>query len=406
MTDLPRPLFFPLALFFTFTYNPAAMVGSRKTIALAVLGLLALALRVWAVVALPGDAPFRAILWLQCLAGTAVVLAVAWLGWSLLPERPSIGWLAAVAAAVFPPHVEIVARLRPDLWLALTLMELLAVIASPRWRATGRGAAVAGCLAGLLALFAPSLALLLPIFAVAFWLAEGQQTWLARFTGAALGRVALMVSVAAIVISSAMTYHRIAHGQFAIAGVITDDSVGSVALSAVPICEANVDAPNPERGSAAIVANAVTSAPLARGEKGAASEPFQRVRSFLLLDEDALRTRSRLCLISMVAWLVLTFVGLWASHDQWRELWPTYAIFAVLLVLQTLGVGSASLRTAVEPVTLIWASAALAPLLGHFARRQQVRIYRPGEQLREPSADSEVLQGPHFDLATARRRAG
>jgi hypothetical protein len=37
---------------------------------------------------------------------------------------------------------------------------------------------------------------------------------------------------------------------------------------------------------------------------------------------------------------------------------------------------------------------------------QRIRIYRPGEQARDPLAAEEALQGPHFDVAEVRRRAG
>ena len=87
-------------------------------IGLALLGCLALGLRFWMVLATPGPAPalapastavavespadappttvpllYKTIQFLQCLAGAALVLVVAWLGWSLAPIDPaSAGW--------------------------------------------------------------------------------------------------------------------------------------------------------------------------------------------------------------------------------------------------------------------------------------------------------------------------
>ena len=49
----------------------------------------------------PGGTP-GALQLLQCLIGTATVLAVAWLGWSLAGPGRGVGWLAALGLAVYP----------------------------------------------------------------------------------------------------------------------------------------------------------------------------------------------------------------------------------------------------------------------------------------------------------------
>jgi len=291
-------------------YNPAAMRVSRKTIGLAVLAGLALGLRVWLVLALVGDharplgyehgriaenllrgkgfaieflgtegptsqqAPFYPLLlaadyWcfgidtpqsilamqlLQCLAGTALVLAVVWLGWGLVPERRAIGWMAGVLAAIYPTHVYMVTHLQVALWAALLLTLLVAVVVSPRWQATWAGAALAGCLSGMLLLVEPILALALPILAAAVFLQEGGATpsragllagrqessrhapravrrcgygigsvpaTLARTARGAclllwlrLGRVTLMAGLAAAVIAPWLARNYAVHGEF------------------------------------------------------------------------------------------------------------------------------------------------------------------------------------------------
>ncbi len=203
------------------------MFGSRKTIALVVLALLALSLRLGVVAALWSDhaapvsyehgriaenllsgegfsieflgapagptsqqAPFYpfflagiyaclgvetsasilAVQLIQCLVGTILVLAIVWLAWSLLPESPATGWLAGIGAAVYPTHLYMVTHLQVALWAALGLTLLLAVVASPRFRGTWCGALLGGTLAGLLLLIEPILALALPICALAFFL--------------------------------------------------------------------------------------------------------------------------------------------------------------------------------------------------------------------------------------------
>ena len=202
------------------------MNTSGKTIGLVLLGALALGLRIWVVFALSGDyarpvayehgtiaenllagrgfsiellgregstsqqAPFYPLLLaaayavfgvatpgsilavqlLQAVAGTGLVLAVAWLAWSFLPDRPAAGWLAGLGAAVYPTHVYMVTHLQVAVWVALSLTLLLAVAVSPRWRASTGGAVLAGVLAGLLLLIEPILALALPIVALAYWI--------------------------------------------------------------------------------------------------------------------------------------------------------------------------------------------------------------------------------------------
>ena len=249
------------------TIRPA-MAGSRRTTALVVLALLALSLRLGVVAALWSDhaaplsyehgriaenllngngfsieflgaparptsqqAPFYpfllagiyacfgvetpasilAVQLLQCLAGTALVLAVVWLVWSLVPGSPATGWIAGIGAAVYPTHLYMVTHLQVALWAALGLTLLLAVIASPRFRATWRGAVLAGLLAGLLLLIEPILALALPICALAFWITDVR---LNRHWGASIARAASMAAVAAIVIGPWIARNGNVHGRF------------------------------------------------------------------------------------------------------------------------------------------------------------------------------------------------
>ena len=94
------------------------------------LGCLALGLRVWTVASdtpdrtsppvvsmvagtSPAGAAFqptggairKIVQLLQCLLGIATVFALVWLGWSLLPDEPSVGWTAALGLAVYPGDV-------------------------------------------------------------------------------------------------------------------------------------------------------------------------------------------------------------------------------------------------------------------------------------------------------------
>ena len=59
----------------------------------------------YSIFGIASPAALLAVKLLQSVAGTALVLGVAWLGWSLIPDRRSIGWTAAWGAALYPTHV-------------------------------------------------------------------------------------------------------------------------------------------------------------------------------------------------------------------------------------------------------------------------------------------------------------
>jgi len=72
---------------------------------------------------------------------------------------------------------------------------------------------------------------------------------------------------------------------------------------------------------------------------------------------------------------------------------------------------SARFRIPVEPISFVWAAAAVAPLVERLLPGRRIRIYRPGEHPRDPFEPGHALRGPHFELplrrrSRARRRAG
>lgn len=385
---------------------------------------------------------------LQCIAGTALVLAVAWLAWSLLPGRPSVGWVAALGAAVYPTHIYMVTHLQVALWAALVLTLLLAVCVSPRWRATRGGAILAGCLAGALLLIEPILALALPVCAAAFWLGEGDGSWPARFRRAPLARVALIAAVAAVIITPWTVRNWMVHGR----PVPIKSTFGYAFWQGNnPISWGTDKVPKPaaeslrldhdgtlkgmdralwEARHETLYIDDVLLKPSGYREFAGLSEPqrsrllgrrawqavcadparygrlcLKRLQYFLLFDETNPKAANRLYRISSVAWLVLGLIGLSISRGHWRALWPTYAIFALVTLFHALVIVSVRFRIPIEPVTFIWAATAVAPLAVRLLGHQQIRVYRPGEHPRDPFDPPHVLKGPHFDVPV-RRRAG
>lgn len=382
---------------------------------------------------------------LQCLAGTALVLAVAWLAWSLVPDRPELGWIAGLGAAVYPTHVYMVTHMQVAVWAALFLTLLLAVAVSPHWRGRRAGSALLGTLAGVLLLIEPILALALPIVALAYWLGQSK-----RFSLEAAGRVAVVAGVAGAVIAPWLARNRLVHGEF----VFVKSTFGYAFWQGNNPASWGTDKiprPDAERlrqehdGTLADADRALWDARLATPyiddvvltpadyqRLGRLSEPARcralgreawafvrehpahyarlcaaRLGYFLLFDETNPKAAHRLYRAGTIAWLVLALVGLLISVDRWRALWPTYAIFAAVALFHALVITSVRFRIPLEPMTFVWASAALGPLAERLGLARRVRIYRPG-QSPDPFDAGHVLQGPHYSTreTPSRRRAG
>ncbi len=377
---------------------------------------------------------------LQCAVGTAVVLAVVWLSWSLVPDRPGIGWAAGLIAALYPTHILMVTRLQLALWAALLLTLLLATVVSVRWRATRARAVLAGSLAGLLLLVEPVLWLALPVCGLVFWLSESRVGRSDRFGRLALYRLVLMAGICALIITPWTVRNCLVHGRI----VPIKSTLGyafwqgnnsiSWGTATIPPPAAEllrhsqdgklIDTNRPG-GRDTLLVDDLLLGPDDYGELAALSEPersrllgarawrfvraepgqyaslcLRRLRYFLLFDETDPVTVDWLARVSSVAWLVLVFVGLLICGDRRRELWPTWAIFAAVALFHSLVIVSPWSRVALEPMTFIWAAWAIGPIA---AWHRPIKVYRPGQRARESSGREHALRGPHYRLP---RRAG
>ena len=385
---------------------------------------------------------------LQCVVGTALVLAVVWLGWSLVPQRPGVGWVAGLGAAVYPTHLYMVTHLQVAVWAALLLTLLVATVVSSRCQATTGGALLAGSLGGLLLLVEPILALALPICAAAFWGAEGPGDWKARLRAGPIGRLALMGGIAAVIIGPWLARNRLVHGEW----VFIKSTFGYALWQGNnPVSWGTDKIPKPSAeqlrgqhdGTLAGIDRALWEArhetlyiddvvlgPTGYHQFAGLSEPERsrllgrravefikaeparygrlclgRLRYFLLFDQTNPKAANRIYRAATVTWLVLALVGLLASGSHWRRLWPTYAIFATVMLFHAMVIVSARFRIPVEPMTFVWAAIAIAPLLGRIAGHRPLKVYRPGERAGDPFGPSHALQGPHYKVRE-RRRAG
>jgi hypothetical protein len=386
---------------------------------------------------------------LQCFAGTALVLLVVWLAWSLVPARPTLGWVAGWGAAVYPTHVYMVTHMQVALWAALLLASLVAVVATSRGQRSWRKATLAGIISGSLLLVEPILAIALPIVALMSWLddlaAAKSQSKVDRFQrmAASLGRVSTMAGVALLTIAPWLVRNYHVHGEF----VFIKSTFGYAFWQANnPISRGTDKIPVPEAeatrlahdGSLAGMHRAITEARLqtiyidritlepggyrefqglseparsrllsARAWDFIGKEPMRylelclrRLRYFLLFDETNPKAANWVYRVSTVVWLSLSFIGLLALRPEWRRLWPTIAIVGVITVFHTLTIVSARFRIPVEPLTFVWAAAPLAMLADRLRPNRSLTAESPAGAAPAVSAAglSPALQGPHRRL--------
>jgi hypothetical protein len=373
---------------------------------------------------------------IQCFAGAGLVLAAVWLGWGLLPERPIVGWVAGWGAALNPIHIYMATHLQVAPWAALALTVLLAVVVSPRWRATWQGAALAGVLSGLILLIEPILALSLPIAAVAFWLGESGG-WRSRVRPVALARVGMMAVVAAVLIGPWIARNWAVHGEFvfikssfgyafwqgnnaaswgtdkipkATAEAIRCNHDGTLAGMDRALCEARHETlyiddvllkPGGYREFQGLSEPARSRLLGRRANEFIREHPdqyvrlcLQRLRYFLTFDETNPKAAHWVYRATTSLWLVLALAGLAATVDRWRRLWPTYAVFAAVTLFHTLVITSVRFRLPVEPLSLVWAAGAVAPLVERRLRRRTVD--RSSQNQGVPFGSAHVLRGPHW----------
>ena len=385
---------------------------------------------------------------LQCVVGTGLVLAVVWLARSLFAQRPVVGWIAGLGAALYPPHVYMVTHLQVVVWATMLLTLLLAVAVSPRWRATWGGAALIGLLAGTLLLVEPILSLSLPIVALLFWLAENQcsrHTPCAVLDGTrrvpatlALGRLASMAGVAALVIAPWIVRNWRVHGEFVFIKLTfgyafwQGNNPASWGTDKIPKASAQQALRNHD-GTLAGIDRAMWEArhetiyiddlllkpggyrpfvglsepqrsrllgrqawEFIRGNPAAyARLCLVRLRYFLLFDETNPKAASRIYRLATVAWLVLSGVGLLATLGRWRQLWPTYAIFALVTLFHTLVITSVRFRIPIEPLGMVWAAAGLGPLVQRWIPRPPLKADTPGRGSNSRLGPQHALRGPH-----------
>ncbi len=375
---------------------------------------------------------------LQCFAGTVLVIALAHLVWSLIPERPAAGWLCALGAALFPTHIYMVTHIQVVVWAATALVLLLAVVAATNENRSWYRAVVAGVLAGVLVLTEPIMALAVPVAALLLFIVQ-RQKHTQRFDRGAWASVAIMTAVTVFVVGPWIIRNRVVHGEWVFvkstfgyalwqgnnpmswgtdkipnrsAAELRQSHTGTFvsrhqALQAARLQTQYIDdvvlAPEgydqfdgltePQRSR--LLAN--------RAFRFIAEQPvqyvslcFRRLRYFMLFDETNPKASDPMYRAATVAWLVLATVGFLATLSRWRRLWPTYVIFAAVTLFHTLTITSVRFRIAIEPLSLVWIAVALEPLLIHFQTPARWVARLRSSEVQPPVASHPKLAGPHY----------
>lgn len=376
---------------------------------------------------------------LQCAAGAGLVVALAQLVWALVPQRPAAGWMAVVAATLFPTHIYMVTHIQIVVWAATLLVVLLAVVATPQVSRPRLRAALAGALAGILILTEPIMALAVPVAALLLLRVEWKRPQQGRISRPAVVAVTVMTFTAIFVVAPWVLRNRAVHGEWVFVKSTfgyafwqgnnprswgTDKLPSEAALRMVESHDGSLAARHQALREARLKTQYIDDVVLAdegyeqfqgltepqrcrvlsaRARAFITEHPgrylalcWQRLRYFLLLDETNPKTHTPAYQVATVSWFVVACVGLLVSLGQWRRLWPIYAIFAAVTLFHTLTITSVRFRIAVEPLSLVWIAVAFEPLLVHL--RSPVR-WLAG--LRTPQAQPQPathpkLAGPHF----------
>jgi hypothetical protein len=381
---------------------------------------------------------------LQCLAGTALVLCIVRLAWSLFPQQPGVGWLAGICAAVYPPHLYMVTHIQVVTWAALSLTLLLAIVASRRWAGTWSGAMLAGAVAGWLLLVEPILALALPVVGLWFLL-RSRQVQPSQGPWRALTQSFLLALVAALIVAPWLARNVRVHGQFVFIkstfgyAFWQGNNAGSWGTDKLPRPAAEA-LRNTHDGSLAGMNQALWNArhktlyiddvllkPSDYAELKTLSEParsellfaramsdvrrdpsgylvrcLRRLRYFLLFDDTNPKAANNVYRASTIIWLMLTLIGAIGCGRRWKTLWPLGAIFLIVTLFHALTITSARFRMPLEPLTFVWSATALAPLLAGLlpTRRRPKAVGEIPALL--PGA--HALAGPHFRRKPARSK--
>lgn len=393
---------------------------------------------------------------LQCVVGTATVVAAVRLSWALFPERRVIGWAVGWAAALYPPHIYMATHVQAAPWGALAATLLFLLVAEAKHSCTTKRLLAIGLVGGWLLLIDPILALIIPpaLLSLAITLYKQQprttnhEPRTAALTRAALPAVATAACMLAITAPWIVRNYRV-HGEF----VFIKSSFGYALWqgnNALSHGTDKVPKPNVAAIAAAhdgslrgrnqalwearhetLYVDDVLLKPTGYNEFAGLSEPArsrllgerayewirtnpadyvrlcaQRLGYFLLIDRTNPKASNGIYQASSIIWFALASIGLIAARKRWSTLWPLIAAFAGVALFHTLTITSARFRIPVELLSFVWAIAGFEPALTNLGTRiaqawHDAKLPDPAMQ----PAPRMKLKGPHTKRAKVAARS-
>ena len=360
------------------------------------------------------DSAHLAMQLLQCIAGAAIVPGVFFLTRSLFARNAALPWVAAIGAAVYPPHIYMVTHLQVVTWATLVLTWLAAECFSRKVAGTAKVIRL-GVLSGVLLLIDPILALTLPLLALGYWLrARG-----ATAVRLPILRPALMAAVAVLMVAPWVARNYQVHGDFVfvkstfgyafwqgnnahswgtdkipksldeqpasnsladtnrwlaaarsetlyIDGVLLTESdyAAFAQLSEVERCRVLGD-----RAKAFIAANPEKYLALC----------LQRLRYFFWIDETNPKANHPLNVLSTALWLALLGCGILTAgfsraQATQRIAWLSLAIVIAIGIFHAATISSARFRLPIEPISLPWCAVGASAILGWLWNSQRALV--------------------------------
>ena len=348
---------------------------------------------------------------LQALAGMATTIATAKLAWNLVPERRSVGWLAGVGAALYPPHVYMMTHVQVAIWAGLVLSWLLVVVTSLKISSAAKAGIAsnlgrplfAGILAGLLVLIEPILSIAVLIAAASLARSTCQRQANSKNLRQASLAVGGMAVAAAIVVAPWLARNYRVHGEFVFvkstfgyafwqgnnSASWGTDKIPKASAERLRVAHdgslAGVDRALWEARHETLYVDDVLLKPGGYREFQGKSEPARsrilldrawsfvlddpgqylrlcgrRLKYFLLFDETNPKTAHPLYRASTIALVALAVGGIFWGGARDRRLAPTYAIFIAVALFHSLTIVSARFRIPIEPLAIVWGAHALA----------------------------------------------
>jgi hypothetical protein len=349
---------------------------------------------------------------LQAIVGAVTAALLVKLCWSLLPDRPEVGWIAGIIAALNPIQIYAVLHVQVAVWATFAVV-ITFVVATSTLR-DGVRLPLAGVLSGGTLLFEPILVLAVPAVGCCLW-RERSPAHSAANLRSRLQSLAVYVMFVLATIAPWLWRNYAVHGELVFvkstfgyafwqgnnAASLGTDKIPKPTVEAIRrthdgTLEGVHQALNEARHETLYIDDVVLTAE-DKAQLSLLSEPArsrslmrralgelslgrylklcgQRCRYFLTFDATNPKAAHPVYRVATVAWLVSVVAGIVVLRGEWRALWPLAAVFVLVAMFHTLTITAPRFRIPVETVTYVWSAAPLAVVWRRMAGRDSSKM--------------------------------